>query len=266
MKKILIIIAITLMVVGIIGMYFSKDTVLPTNKLKIVDTFNIEEPYNNLDIKIEDGYLDIVPSKDNTTQLTIKHSDERNQFDYLLKDNTLFIKTNSINKRPKIELNFGLSEPHENIEMTLAVPNKKFKTFKAEALVGTINLNQLNTDTLDLKVSAGEIDANKIIAKQSSMTVGIGDIEIEEFNSKNLKVNVETGSVKLLKLNSDINITGNIDIGEGYFEYKKNPEQTHFDVESSIGEVDLSSLTNVAKNNAQSIVNIKVGVGSVTFE
>lgn len=262
MKKTLFIVGISLLVIGIIGMVLTNDQI---EKEQSTQTHSISGSYNNIKLDIGQGMVKVIPSKDEKTTLTVTQNKSKRNYKYEIKNDTLFIEATPNSKERKADWVKGT---HRNTDLafTLRVPHKHLKSFNAESLFGSIDIDQMKADKSSLNVHVGEINVKQLISKDTTIKTGTGDISVKELNSDNAHVSVNIGSMTLSEINPDINIDGKIGTGDGLFEYRTAPEQTHFNIDSRMGEINMNNFINVPENQAAAKVALNVDTGSVTFK
>lgn len=260
MKKFLLIVGSLLLIIGIIGMFFTQDQVKETKKKDISKTTTIVDSYHNVKLDIGQGLIKVVPSKNYETTLTVNHAKSNHDYYYEIKNDTLFVKTSINSDERKKNYKKGKHRSHD-LEVILTIPNKKLKSFTSESFSGIVDIDKINAEHSSMNVHVGEINVNKLVSKDAIVKVGTGDITIKSLKSHEANVSINIGSIKLSSLNPNINIDGHIGMGKGIFEYKTAPQATHFDIKSNIGNVNLNKVTNAPQSQATSNVTLSVGTG-----
>lgn len=266
MKKFLIILGILLLIIGIAGMLLTKDQMVAQKQNGYNKQITLNQPFNSIDLDIGQGTIIVEQSKNNHASLEINNIINKEDYQYKIENNTLYFNTKNDSKNRKKNFVFGNHESRDEIEIKLLIPKEKLKSFKAKTFAGTIDVDYLSTENLELNADIGLIEGGKIKSDVSNIKVGMGDISFDHFNSQQANIDVKTGTIELYGLNSDININGHIGMGDGTFEYTNEPQNTHFDVSSKNGDVELNDLINLPQSKAKFLVKMTIGAGTVEFD
>lgn len=266
MKKFLIILGIFLLIIGITGMFLTKDEIVTKKQNGYSEQITLNQPFNSIDLDIGQGTVAVEQSKNHRASLKIKNISKKEDYQYKIDNNTLYFSTKNDSKNRKKNFVFGNHKNLDEIEIKLLIPKEKLKSFKAKTFAGTIDVDYLSTKNLELNADIGLIEGDILKSDQSNIKVGMGDISFNNFNSQQADINIKTGTIELYGLNSDININGHIGMGDGTFEYTTEPQSTHFDISTKNGDIELNDLINLPQSNAKSLVKMTIGTGTVEFD
>ncbi|UBH08912.1 DUF4097 family beta strand repeat-containing protein [Macrococcus armenti] len=266
MKKFLLFLGIALFIIGIVGMIFTKDQIVPEKQKGSNANIVIDKPFKSIDLDIGKGTIKVMKTNDNQPSIKINNIINKDDYQFKVENNILYLKTKNDTKKQKINFIFGNHVNSDEIEITLLIPNQKLQFFRVNTFAGMIELDDLSTEELEMNAGTGIIQANRILSDNGKINVGIGDISVDEYHSKHTNIDVKTGTIELHGLNPDINIDGNIGLGDGTFEYQSEPQDTHFEVTSQNGDVELNDLISRPKDIAKSIVKLSINTGTVEFD
>ncbi|WP_414050572.1 DUF4097 family beta strand repeat-containing protein [Macrococcus animalis] len=222
MKKILMI-ALSLMVIGMIGMAISS---MVFGIGSTYGQYNHEEvitkDFKQVDIEVNTLSMEVINTKDNEAAIEIKNAKNENQVKYEVQDDTLKI-TGGESKGINVDFNFGFTKEEDNMKVILHLPLAQYEQFKVNADVGDIDI-----DTLDAKVTT--IDLN------------VGDVKVNEVLAKDLQFKVDVGDLTLRNINKDINLKGNVNVGNADIYYKEKPDNVNIVTDTNMGDITLNDV------------------------
>lgn len=175
----------------------------------------------------------------------------------------------------KFSLNFddgiqiGINESKKS-QIVVTIPkNTSLKQVILEVGAGTMNVSDLNCDTLDIEVGAGKGNVSNVsVAEQSDIEVGAGILSISKFIVN--KLELECGMGKII-MDGSIEKSCIADCGMGNIdmELNGNIEEYSYSVECGMGEVKVnedhySGLgTSKEKGTGEKKLDLECGMGSI---
>ncbi len=192
-------------------------------------------------------------------------ADGMRKFQGYVEDNTLVIRGTS-----KANSN---SEGNLSGSICLYVPEGySFDNVTLDLGAGSLNVEELQTDSLEANVGAGKMAFTKLDAEQAALDCGAGQMTVEELNSRMIEVSVGMGSVRLT---GDVTerLTGDCSMGE--LKLTLVGEQTDFNYDLSCGmgamKVGDDSYNGMAQeqqinNQAAKDMELDCAMGSVMVE
>lgn len=193
------------------------------------------------------------------SSLVIKES---NNFRIETNDKKLKIKQS--NDKLIIEDNLSIN----NKQVILYIPkNTLFLKTSIETGAGTLNIDSIQTEKLELDLGAGKAIIKNLISNNTEIETGAGEFIIENGSINDLDFDMGVGRVEITS-----KITGNtkLDTGIGKLELNiiGNIDDYKFIVNKGIGQILLnnSSLSNGSVGNGNNKVYINSGIGEVKIE
>lgn len=192
-------------------------------------------------------------------------ADGMRKFQGYVEDNTLVIRGTS-----KANNN---SEGNLSGSICLYVPEGySFDNVTLDLGAGSLNVEELQTDSLEANVGAGKMAFTKLDAEQAALDCGAGQMTVEELNSRMIEVSVGMGSVRLT---GDVTerLTGDCSMGE--LKLTLAGEQTDFNYDLScgmgamkVGDDSYNGMAQEQQINNQAAKNMQLdcAMGSVVVE
>ncbi len=237
-KKIILIIAVILVVIGIGMMAVS----VMTSGLKFVKAggtseyeqkkYDVAEDFDNLKITI--GFQDIAieRSEDGQTHY-ICYEDDNTKFDVEVQGKTLIITQR---QTEKWDFNFNFSD--FNVHSTLYLPKDIYENVAIITGSGDVSISSgFNFSDLDVKVGSGEIDIQDFESIAIKLETGSGDIDLKSCDAKDITIITGSGDVR-----------GTLKSGK------------KFDAVAGSGDVD------VPASSGEGTCKVRTGSGDIDFE
>ncbi|QYA44447.1 DUF4097 domain-containing protein [Macrococcoides bohemicum] len=220
MKKLLIV-AISLMVIGMIGMAVcSMMFGFGSSYGQYNHNEVLTDEYQKVAIDVNTLMLDVKQSDDNKTHIDIKHAKNENQIKYTVKDDTLYISGGE-SSGIDVDFNFGFNQEQNNMKVILHLPQQQYDEFMIESNVGEINIDKLD-------------------AKLAKFDMNVGEINVEEMNADDIQFSVDVGELTLRNVDKDANIKGDVNVGDASIYYKEKPDNVNVTTDSNMGDVELN--------------------------
>lgn len=263
MKK-LFILGLLLFITGSVGMLFTGKSLFKAPAVNAQQS--ITTSYNNINIDVQSGDVEIKLSKDKKTHFKISGVKKKDFFKYNVKENTLNIINNQLTKNKRI-FNYGF-EQQNNPSIEISIPKKQYQEILLNTNKSDLDIDQLETKTIKINSKVGGIYIEKLKADQLDTRLGTGELEINTTNVKQMNFDIKLGKLSLYDMNPDINIDGNIGSGEAELYYQTAPKNTKFNVTSSSGEVKMNDVAGSKSvlGTGENHVNVKVELGTVEFD
>lgn len=173
----------------------------------------------------------------------------------------------------------GTSKVNSNSEgnlggsICLYVPAEySFDKVSLDLGAGSLNVEELQTGSLEANVGAGKMAFEKLNADQATLDCGAGQITVEEFNSRVTEVSVGMGSVRLT---GDVTerLTGDCAMGELKLTLAGAQGDFNYDLSCGMGEMKVGddSYNGMANekqinNQAAKDMELNCAMGSVVVE
>lgn len=197
MKKTTGIIAFSLVLIGCIvfggvmsmlGWDFTK---LSTVKYE-TNNYEINEDFKAISVNTDTADIVFMPSEASKTSV-VCHEQKKVKHSVAVKDGTLVIKVNDTRKwYEHIGISFGTPK------ITVCVPSGEYGVISIKTSTGSIGLQSIFADTVNLSVSTGRISVSDVTCKGDvNINVSTGKTTLTDITCKNLISSGSTGDVSL---------------------------------------------------------------------
>lgn len=229
------------------------------------DIFDIDKLSNNLELKstIITNDIKILDIDLNNTKLTITNDD------IFKVEASKSIKVNIDNDKLKIKENNDFLHKQANNEVIIYIPNSyTFDEINLENGVGKINIENLNTNTLDLDLGVGNVNILKLnVLNNIKIESGTGSLNINECIINNLELDMGVGKVTI---NGIINGESFIDAGIGNLVLNLNNSINNYNLElkKGIGKIKVNNTVvdnNYTSNLGNNLIKIDGGIGNISI-
>lgn len=234
MKKVLLI-AVSLIVIGVIGMIFTFKNSIQTTKASGNETFAAHS-VNNLNIETDLANIDVVPGNSDGIEVAWEGTVKK-QTDQLIKitekADTLLLKIKPNKNRWNL-LQFG--EKNTKLNVTVTLPKKHLNELNIKNDIGSIYINSSHVKKLNLNSDVGNIAVHDTTAQAMNVQSELGTIKITE-STGTLQAETDLGAlqVQTSEIKHDMDLeTG---LGNILIEVPAIPENVSFDLYSDIGLV-----------------------------
>ena len=225
----------------------SEDLKVISNEVTEISTLKLDLAFTNLEIKTGDRF------KVETNNSKITFTDNNG----------------SVNIK---EEKYNWSKNHDNAsELIICLPEDMIALdeTKIETGAGNINIENLNTQSLDLELGAGDVKiANLTVIKEAKIDGGLGRTELKSCEINNLKANLGMGefvfSGKLTGKNEVDSGVGAINI-----DLLDSAENYTIDVDKGIGSVTLDGKKlemDRVYGTGENYLDIDGGVGEIKID
>lgn len=197
MKKTTGIIAFSLVLIGCIvfggvmsmlGWDFTK---LSTVKYE-TNNYEINEDFKAISVNTDTADIVFMPSETSKTSV-VCHEQKKVKHSVAVKDGTLVIEVNDTRKwYEHIGISFGTPK------ITVCVPSGEYGVISINTSTGSIGLQSIFADTVNLSVSTGRISVSDVTCKGDvNINVSTGKTTLTDIACKNLISSGSTGDVSL---------------------------------------------------------------------
>ncbi|GGA78286.1 DUF4097 family beta strand repeat-containing protein [Ornithinibacillus halotolerans] len=235
--KMLMMIASTLVVVGIVGVLFtfkSAGAGEEINDTKVIQNPNITE----VSVESENATILVLPTSDDLISVTFEAKEskyDKYKFDINEEGDTLSIE---LKEKTIRFINFHLDFDFSGPKITVYLPEKQYEELIVDNINGKINVDSINVDNINAKTVNGRI-------------------EIEETNTNSTTVSSENGSVILKHVNGDITS----DLVNGSTTFITDNLNRSIDLESVNGKITVQTTEEPTNATIEvDVVNGKVSV------
>ena len=234
-KGIIALIAVgsTLLVAGT-ALFISGLVIEKMNKEPVVNTYDIREDVNKINIDISTANVEFKVSEDGTSKVICNETNKEvhnvsvanNTLSITYQDNLAWYERwfNIIPYKMSVEIylpsgnyesvvvrnstgditinkEYSFSDVDLKVSTgTIYVYSDATNTLKVESTTGDIHINEVNTKELELKASTGDVNLTKVVATGDiAINTSTGKINVLEVSANNIKTSCSTGKVKLDK-------------------------------------------------------------------
>lgn len=220
-----------------------------SNESKELNDINIGESIENLEIKVSHSNINIKKGEN----LELKVTED---ISVIEKDGKLIIKDKNKNL-------FNLNS--DSIE--LYVPkNYNFENVIIETGAGTLDIEKLSTQKIDLELGAGKTNIDELnVNNQASIESGVGEVIISDGIIKNIEFEIGIGKTTLTsKLEGKNEIKAGIGSVDLYL--IGDSKNYNINVEKGIGQIkidDKKMKNNSSYGTGDSVLELEGGIGSI---
>ena len=230
------------------GWHFGKDSDITPAEADEPEDGILAQSYDGvstLKINVTGATLEILPSVDESVQVEASGDEDLSRYGYTCdqEDATLTIKSKTLT-----DLNV---EDHLAIRVYMPEYMPKIKIVNK---AGTIYIESVAADTIDLDVGAGQAQVNHFQAEKLTLSCGAGEVTATGDVTKNLDVDCGLGSVSLALESpesaynytvscgvGEVNIGGKSYSGLGQdVKVKTSGAERKLDISCGVGEVNVS--------------------------
>ncbi|HHY73443.1 MAG TPA: DUF4097 domain-containing protein [Bacillus bacterium] len=248
-KKISVV-ALILLVAGIIGAVATFKSVYKEERV-LEDKVIEESQFTNIDVNADNARIEIFPTDEAKTKVTLTGSNTKYQFSTNVGESTLSVKMNYQSKKL---FNFGFHP--RGFKLKIRVPEKMYDNLKVQNNNGTIHIENLsaanfhghnNNGTMQIEnlkadnffgqTNNGKIELSGIEGSAITTEAQNGRIGMKNVVSKTVKIKVSNGSISLT------NVEGNL-VGEshnGSIMLKTSSLDRPIDFETNNGQINIQS-------------------------
>ena len=247
-----LIVAVTLLVIGILGAlltakpYFSLENENETQtkqfKSSEIQSLIVSNSFGTIKLIETSGDEIIVENNGPKTSKSVKIETEGDSLSI----------TNDAKK--SISLGINLRKSSENI--TVYLPKKQYERITISNDVGEITINQINAVYLNVKSDVADIDISDVSSTSLNVSSEVGDVSIKDYSGK-LEIENETGSIEISTDKVTQSLIAHNEVGEIDLTINQKPMNIFISADSDIGS------TRIFGQKTGSYMN---GDGSITVD
>ena len=193
--KRLSIIAALLLLIGILG---SISTYKFISKPESLTDKITNDDFTDIEISTNDGKIELVPTNEMTALIEVSGYDLKNNFSSAITDSTLSI---TYKKSSKKFYNFDLSIKSASVKVH--IPKKLYNTISVRANNGRIVAKELDANEMNLNANDGSIDLQNINADSLSVNSNNGRITADSLIGTTFKLKANDGRIALKRMTTD---------------------------------------------------------------
>lgn len=276
-KKILIITAIAMLIIGSLIAFFAMlsfnfDFSKINTENSITETYNVDESFKNINIEDTECDINLIPT-DNEKCIVICNESDKIRHSVTVENGTLKIKRTD--SRQWYEHIHIFAFYWDETEINLYLPKNEYDKLYIKSVSGNVETPENFTfDTAEINTTSGEVEfLSKAYSDIKIQTVS-GEVYLGETTAKNINVQSTSGDITIssatvkneIKVNS---VSGNIELSDticqsinsittsGDHTFSNLIAKTNADFESVSGNIDMY------QSDAQTL-NIQTTSGDVT--
>ena len=238
----------------------SGDSDTPESGVMTGELEEAAKEIRDLEMTLHSCELQIVRSKDDQIRLEIEDGMDQ-YFNVIRKDRTLSIEDTRKTKKNLKAARITLQIPEDHL----------FDEVSMELGAGTITIDRLAADAMDIEGGAGQIKAQTLIAnRELDADIGAGEFSIGEatLGETNIECGVGRFAITSCTLEGDADISSGV--GEVNIGIIGEKEDFNYELSCGMGELDVfgDSYTSLGKdkeidNGARYTISMDCGVGRV---
>lgn len=227
---------------------------------------NIPSDNEKVDINSFDNDVSVLNVDINCSKLIIKTGEKlkvETNHEYVTSKRTS-------NKISIMEKRQGLFKKIKNNEVILYIPeNMKFDQVFRSNGAGTIDIEALVTENIELEIGAGKVTIDSLIVNdEADIESGAGEVIISNSKINNLELDMGVGK---FTLNSILTGSNKIDAGIGSLNINLLDSKDNYKIKLSKGLGSISIDDNNVKDdksygNGSSLIDIDGGIGSINVQ
>ncbi|MFJ7936250.1 DUF4097 family beta strand repeat-containing protein [Sporosarcina sp. NPDC096371] len=189
--KKLAIAASLLLLVGVIGSVVTYQLI---EKPKwITQEIDIQDnDFTSIDIVMNDGHVEVIPTHTSGAFIEISGHDVTDDVSVTVKDDSLsIVHKDKIQKL--VSVNFGTKPTIVKVH----VPQKNYNNLHIQSDNGTIDVKDLNTDTMTLESDNGKIKAASLISTTLKIQANNGLITLKDTTADSISIHSDNGRTEL---------------------------------------------------------------------
>lgn len=276
MKR-LAMLGVGLFIFGIVGLFltggfdYTTDGNLTVDEEKTLSSEHVETVTINVDI----GKVTISEHESDDIHVRYRGNIPTNRFNFAVEREEDHAQIVAQSKRSFFSLPFITYNWNQKRNIDIMIPKNELTKIVVNGDATNISAATENVAELDVKSAVGKISITKFHGARLKVHSDVGSISVLDAIG-NVDIRTHTGKVDLMmaEITQDIRLrsdVGAIDVG-----IKKVPESLVLDVDSDIGQVNVSGFTGfdnligkplrASKGEGGPLLDVKTDVGSITIE
>ena len=236
----------------------SDETTIPQQDEDYNYAEGLAQEFENITVSTNAAHVYIQPG----SKLTVNGTDlSDGKLSCTEHDNTL-----EINYNTNINL---LSDFISDTEIIITVPEKIYKNISYTAAAGDVELSDISSESLKMKLSAGDFTLENCNADNMNFTVSAGSLNAENCVSRDFSLIQSAGDTQLD--NFTINGNANVKISAGSLEMNLDGSSDDFsyDVTKSAGSIEIDGESDIPSNSSaqkQFVIKVSAGDCEINFD
>lgn len=250
MIKKLIIIAVTLLVIGILGSLFTYKTISEAED--ITENKVIQEDFNSIAIMSNDARVEIMSIDGSDAKVELSGKGSNYQMVAGVEESVL--KVNIDYKQKKL---FNFDFTGDILTLKVYLPEKEYEKLQVNNDNGDMKVNDLKAKDVHLEVDNGFIKMNNMDTETVYASTDNGAVDLKHLMALDVDVNSDNGKIDLEEVDGDLVVRAN----NGQITLVTEKINRSIDFETDNGKIDIQS----DHEPTNAILDIKVSNGKVDY-
>lgn len=227
------------------------------------DEITVKESYTNIDILSDNASVEIIPTKNNHTEVKFSgkmKQKSRYRFNADVKGDTLYVE---LKEKNWSFIQFGFTSL--DIKLIVYVPEKEYDELRTEIDNGRIISEGLQVKDLNLETDNGSIELKNVQAQTVSLQTDNGQILLDEVGGE---INAKTDNGRILLTTSNLERFINLKTDNGLIEIQtdKEPSNVTIDAKVDLGKIDVfgSSNKQTIFGNGTNLIKLETDNGKIS--
>lgn len=199
-----------------------------------IETFSLTS-FSKINVHLLDADIEFIPS--NEYKLQIEQREEQ-VVRHEIKDDTLIIEEEEQKSGKLINMNIGFTNSMQTIVKIYFPSGEELKNVSFVNNFGDINLEDMVTEKLDIRLSDGDLMITNLQASELTVVNRFGDITGYEVKVKDINIEQTDGDTEFNKISAN-SIKLKNGFGDSIF---KNMTSEGINVESNDGDIEIHGL------------------------
>lgn len=169
--KIWIIVATSLLLVGILGSVFTFPTIIDNNDASSKEEFITQEEINQINVKTSNSKIHFKPTTDNFIKVELQSNKSKEELTTIVEGSTL-----SINVKNKSWQFFSLDFFSDIPTLIVHLPEHDYESVQIKSANGDIIMNDIAVEKINAKTSNGKIKLNDIATNVTDFKTSNGKV------------------------------------------------------------------------------------------
>ncbi|GGE80891.1 DUF4097 family beta strand repeat-containing protein [Priestia taiwanensis] len=232
MSKGLKLFAVLLIVIGLVGAFFTFSPYYKSIAVSDAKTISADN-ITDIEVDLRFGEVVIIPttSKDILIEIKGKVSNGTKSIPVIAeKGKIIEVKSES----PFQFFQLGFFNPE--LKVTLHVPKKQYEQIRVKTELGDIDIEQLQVNTVEAATKLGDVDMQDVKSTSVVAKSDLGKIELAQVEG-DINASTKLGDVDIAVHEFAYPINAHTDLGDVDIKTKVEPKNVRFDVSSELGKV-----------------------------
>lgn len=277
MVKKIAIVASLLLIVGIVGSFFTFQSMGKTEA--VTEKKVINDDFSQMEITTDDAQVKVLPTSNAEAKVELSGKNENYHLSTGVERSTLKI---DVNHRQRKLFNFDFTSLHLTLKMY--VPEKVYGSLQIESDNGRVTVDHLQAKEIYAKTDNGSIklkdmESSKVTAKADNGTINLNNVVADMVTTKadngkiildhvdgKLSSHTNNGSISLITRSLDRPIDFETDNGKIKIQTEKEPTNAIFDINVDNGKVTIFGESNwdTVIGNGDYLIKLTTKNGKIT--